>query len=761
MGEGIFNLTGQEFSADQTKVLDLGLKFAPQKPLDKFETYIDFNLFIRKLNLKKFFLTQTPSIERQTEDTVDKQVVHTNLRNKSLFNPMNTQNQCIEVFKQLVIKDLENLQISRTKMGTNKLNTTIKALQNNTEVVFKSADKGGGLVAIKKQDYINEMSRLLQDQETYQELPGDPLRRFSAELVSLLDSGAHKGYLNSKERDYLCPKAPRTPVIYYLPKVHKNAEAPPGRPIVSGLGSITSRLGEYVDKFLQPLVAELPSYLKDTTSVLNLVQSLKIEQKDTFLVTADITSLYTIIPHQLGMEAVRFYLEAGENLGSGQAQFIMECLNFALQHNYFWFNGSFYLQTKGVAMGAKFAPSMANLFVGWWEVRFIYNVPRPMLPIWKRYIDDVLMVWTGTRETLEEFLVYINDNDWNLVYTSEVSQDTVHFLDLQLRIQGDRINTSTYFKSTDRNGYVPTQSCHHPNWLKAIPKGQFTRLRRNCSEVSQYYQQAELLKIRFLEKGYAGDKLDKVIKEIGECDRSKLFSTRPKSATSGSKAEFSMITGFNIHHKQVEKILKKHWPILKEDKILGPVLPGKPQVIYRRAPSLATRITKSAIDEPRTVRMLDQKGFYRCGKCMMCKQTAMKERKSISFKSNQNNKVHKLKDTITCNTTGVVYMLECPCGLQYVGRTIRALKTRLYEHCYNIRKGLETHSVSLHYKLVHGSDPSSLKFWGIDKVKPSWRGELKIRSISRLESKWIFQLQTLSPKGLNVDFDMNCFLDNS
>lgn len=232
--------------------------------------------------------------------------------------------------------------------------------------------------------------------------------------------------------------------------------------------------------------------------------------------------------------------------------------------------------------------------------------------------------------------------------------------------------------------------------------------------------------------------MDKVIKEIGECDWSKLFNTRAKSSASESRAEYSMITGFNIHHKQVEKILKKHWPILKEDKILGPVLPGKPQVIYRRAPSLATRITKSAIDEPKPLKLMDQKGFYRCGKCMMCKQTGMKERKSISFKSNYNGRVHKLKDIITCNTTGVVYMLECPCGLQYVGRTIRALKTRLYEHCYNIRKGLETH-----YKLVHGSDPSSLKFWGIDKVKHSWRGDLKIRSISRLESKWIFQLQTL------------------
>lgn len=152
-------------------------------------------------------------------------------------------------------------------------------------------------------------------------------------------------------------------MIYYLPKVHKNPSAPPGRPIVSGLGSLTARLGEYVDTFLQPLVVKLPSYLKDSTTVLNLVQMVEIKQKETFLVTADITSLYAIIPHNLGIEAVLHYLELDQSLSAEQVQFIIQILNFALQHNYFWFDGTHYLQTKGVAMGANFAPSMPQVYL--------------------------------------------------------------------------------------------------------------------------------------------------------------------------------------------------------------------------------------------------------------------------------------------------------------------------------------------------------------------------------------------------------------
>ena len=56
-----------------------------------------------------------------------------------------------------------------------------------------------------------------------------------------------------------------------------------------------------------------------------------------------------------------------------QGSYIIELLEFATQHIYFWFNNCFYLQQKGVAMGAKFAPSLANLFMAKWEEHVIYD----------------------------------------------------------------------------------------------------------------------------------------------------------------------------------------------------------------------------------------------------------------------------------------------------------------------------------------------------------------------------------------------------
>lgn len=59
--------------------------------------------------------------------------------------------------------------------------------------------------------------------------------------------------------------------------------------------------------------------------------------------------------------------------------------------------------------------------------------------------------------------------------------------------------TRTFFKETDRNSYIPTSSCHHQRPVYSTPN---TRLRRNCHADSDFFEQAEKLIERFLDKGY-------------------------------------------------------------------------------------------------------------------------------------------------------------------------------------------------------------------------------------------------------------------
>lgn len=75
-------------------------------------------------------------------------------------------------------------------------------------------------------------------------------------------------------------------------------------------------------------------------------------------------------------------------------------------------------------------------------------------------------------------------------------------------------------------------------------------------------------------------------------------------------------------------------------------------------------------------------GFYRCLKCKACKEAGISRKCGVikDFSNTHSNKIHKIREHLTCDAINVVYLLECPCGLRYIGRTSRKCKTRINEH---------------------------------------------------------------------------------
>ena len=99
---------------------------------------------------------------------------------------------------------------------------------------------------------------------------------------------------------------PKSGRFYILPKIHKQGN--PGKPIVSSNSHPTERISEFVDYHLKPLVQILPSHIKDTTHFLLKLQELGPLPDNALLVTLDVSSLYTNIPHNEGIEACRHFL---------------------------------------------------------------------------------------------------------------------------------------------------------------------------------------------------------------------------------------------------------------------------------------------------------------------------------------------------------------------------------------------------------------------------------------------------------------------
>lgn len=115
----------------------------------------------------------------------------------------------------------------------------------------------------------------------------------------------------------------------------------------------------------------------------------------------------------LAIASVKWALNKS-NLSSSHKKFLLQCLEFCLTKNYFWYDRQFFLQTMGVAMGAKFAPSVANLFMALWEESSIFHDRPGQLVCYKPYIDALIMVWEGNTDSLEAFLLRLNTTTKNL-----------------------------------------------------------------------------------------------------------------------------------------------------------------------------------------------------------------------------------------------------------------------------------------------------------------------------------------------------------
>lgn len=122
--------------------------------------------------------------------------------------------------------------------------------------------------------------------------------------------------------------------FYTLPKIHKDAQLPPARPIVNGIGSITATLGEFFDKFLQPTVKVTRVYLKDTADLLQLLEGVELNPSSaTYLVTADVALLYTITQHVDAALALKWAPSRRDYIPHMQKCFLGQALDFCRSHN--------------------------------------------------------------------------------------------------------------------------------------------------------------------------------------------------------------------------------------------------------------------------------------------------------------------------------------------------------------------------------------------------------------------------------------------
>ena len=75
--------------------------------------------------------------------------------------------------------------------------------------------------------------------------------------------------------------------------------------MIISINCYTSKISEYVDYHLQPVVKEIPSYVQYTTDFLRTINQTDFVPGSSHLISLDVKSLYTNIPHAEGNKSVK------------------------------------------------------------------------------------------------------------------------------------------------------------------------------------------------------------------------------------------------------------------------------------------------------------------------------------------------------------------------------------------------------------------------------------------------------------------------
>ena len=97
----------------------------------------------------------------------------------------------------------------------------------------------------------------------------------------------------------------------------------------------------------------------------------------------------------------------------------------------------------------------------------------------------------ASREELDQFITSVNSFHPALKYTWEILETSLAFLDINVSISGNVLCTSVHYKTTDSHSYLLYSSSHPSHVKNSTTYSQFLRLRRLCSDDSDFSSKSE------------------------------------------------------------------------------------------------------------------------------------------------------------------------------------------------------------------------------------------------------------------------------
>ena len=167
-----------------------------------------------------------------------------------------------------------------------------------------------------------------------------------------------------------------------LGRIHKRDI--PLRAIVSSRGSINYEVAKEPSRNLRPLVGKFPHHIKNTGDFVQQVRGIKLQPTEC-ITSYDVSALFTSVPIESAITIIRNKLELDPELyhrTTMKVEHITSLLEFCLKTTYFQFQGRFYEQLHGAAMGSPISLIVANLYMEDFKARPLVQLYT--LPVYRR-----------------------------------------------------------------------------------------------------------------------------------------------------------------------------------------------------------------------------------------------------------------------------------------------------------------------------------------------------------------------------------------
>ena len=416
-------------------------------------------------------------------------------------------------------------------------------------------------------------------------------------------------------------------------------------------------------------------------------------------------------------------------------EFIIRLLELVLKHNIFEFNKQLFQQLIGTAMGTKCAPNYSNIFMARKIDPEILKMAAShgdgIFPIrlFKRFLDDILMLWCGTVESLHSFIRAINTINPSIQFTlshtflpSDMTTNTptcqcekilsLPFLDTSLSIQDGKVLVDLYRKPTDRNQYLLTSSCHPAHVTTNIPFSLALRIVRICSNQDTRDLRLKELQDLLMARGYKSGVVKGAIEKAREIPRQEAIQKVEKK----QQQRPVLVIQYDPRLPSITDIARRHWrTMVSRDPRLQQVFPEPPLVAYKVPPNLRSKLVRAKVPSappPRPRRL--QQGMKKCGKenCLVCPYI----KTGPTFEATATNYKVDLTTAMDCNTANICYAITCGvarCSKQYIGQSSKTLKERFKQHCGYVDNNRE--ATGTHFNLP-GHSKSDMKVQVVEKI---------------------------------------------